>query len=77
VTPEDATDGETDADPRRPPASLRAVADGLSTGVETTHRFEDEWVDVPARFDGPSRTARWRFDGSVTVRVEEEGEPPE
>jgi hypothetical protein len=26
-------------------------------------------IDVPSRFDRASPTARWRFDGTLTVRV--------
>lgn len=63
------------AEPEQPvPAVVRRWADGVLTNDEYTHTFEDAVVDVPSRFDPDAPTARWRFDGTLTVRVHESEE---
>ena len=60
-----------------PPAVVREFAAGV-LGVEeggTYERtFEEETVDVPARFDRESATARWGFDGRLAVTVHSAGD---
>ncbi|MFB6117213.1 hypothetical protein [Halosegnis sp.] len=57
-----------------PPALVREFTADLMAGDEVSYTLEDAHVDVPSRFDRPSPTATWRFDGTVTVRVERTGE---
>ncbi len=69
---DDSTD-ETDTtadDPPVPPV-VREWAAGVLANDEYTQTFADAVVDVPARFDhgDETPTARWRFDGTLTVRV--------
>lgn len=56
------------------PAPVREFAEGVMAGDEFSYTFEDAVVDVPSRFDRESPTARWRFDGTLTVRVHDPGE---
>jgi len=62
---------DTETDPGVP-AVVRQWADGVFANEEYTHTFEDAVVDVPSRFEAGAPTARWRFDGTLTVRVREE-----
>lgn len=56
------------------PEPVREFAQGVMAGDEFSYLFEDAVVDVPSRFDRESPTARWRFDGRITVRVRDPGE---
>lgn len=57
-------------DAPRPPALLREFTADLMAGDEVEYTFEDANVDIPSRFDRESPTATWRFDGTLTVRVD-------
>ncbi|MFC4359999.1 hypothetical protein ACFO0N_18785 [Halobium salinum] len=63
----------TDAAPT-PPEPVREFVSRVLSEDEVRETFEDTVVDVPSRFDRPSPTARWRFDGTLTVRVADAGE---
>jgi hypothetical protein len=51
------------------PATLREFTAELMAGDEVRYEFDEAVIDVPSRFDRASPTARWRFDGTLTVRV--------
>ncbi len=53
------------------PAVVRRWAEGVAANDEYTYTFEDAVVDVPSRFEADAPTARWWFDGTLTVRVRE------
>jgi len=56
------------------PEPVREFADGVLASEEYSQSFDDVTVDVPSRFDRESPTARWRFDGTLTVRIRNPGE---
>lgn len=51
------------------PEPVREFVEGVLASDEYSQTFEGVAVDVPSRFDRESPTARWRFDGTLTVRV--------
>jgi hypothetical protein len=60
-----------------PPEAIREFADGVlrvEEGESYERTFEEEIVDVPARFDRESATARWGFDGRLVVTVHSAGD---
>jgi hypothetical protein len=74
MTPDDADDAaeETDGDTNGAapvPAPLQEFAAELMAGDEVRYEFDEAVIDVPSRFDRASPTATWRFDGTLTVRV--------
>ena len=60
----------TDDDAPTPPAPLREFTADILADDEVTREFADT-IEVPSRFDRESPTATWRFDGTLTVHVEE------
>lgn len=64
VTESDTNDGV--------PAVVREWAEGVLASDEHIQTVEDAVVEVPSRFDRGGATARWRFDGTLTVHVREE-----
>ena len=61
-----------DTDAPEPPALVREFTADLLTDDEIEHTFEEARVDVPSRFDRPSPTATWWFDGTLAVSVDRE-----
>ena len=49
--------------------AARVVLFGSMAGDEVRYEFDEAMIDVPSRFDRASPTATWRFDGTLTVRV--------
>lgn len=56
------------------PQPVREFVEGVLASDEYSQSFDNVAVDVPSRFDRESPTARWRFDGTLTVRVHDQGE---
>jgi len=56
------------------PQPVREFVEGVLASDEYSQTFDSVTVDVPSRFDRESPTARWRFDGTLTVRVRNPGE---
>jgi hypothetical protein len=67
MTPDNADDETNEVAPV--PAPLQEFAAELMAGDEVRYEFDEAVIDVPSRFDRASPTATWRFDGTLTVRV--------
>jgi len=68
------TDAEIDETQTWPELAIGLYERLTGRGAEITYEFEDMQVDVPDKVGEDADHARWRLDGTLTVRTSQHDE---